>query len=658
MALLGQLALELCLLCAVSPILGSFCWRLIGLSVYVTFYAYASFRETLARSDSSFIAILSRLYILSALTLWCNLLSPLHDFKPSLELKDAWTPYSTRSNHQQVLFAYNPMRKASLDIIAIHGLGSDPYSAWTYGNSSTGVLWLRDLLPQKPDFEDVRIVMINHQTYWDSYSVSLMLDHQASELIKSIDTVHQEDPARPIIFMAHSYSGVLLKQALVQAKGRYGFAEMTRGIIFLGVPHTGTVAAFYAACLACTSFFRGASTELLEFVFPESPGPAKLESAFYDAYVNTPIVKPVIYDVWENRPGSMGKFDFGPTVGPIHMQPRHGNFKLMDTEHRGLIKYHSSDDPNFLAMLEILRAIKQHAVQSVTDMSPPRPPYIEPEVAPGAESEAGLKAEPKTFLGLASLGMPFVFPKISSMEAAGFYGLQDLVATRMVRRKTTERGLVPRVIRFALFGAVVHAPASQVQMWFLNWVFGERDEVWAQLVRVILFNIWIVSYLNILFVSALVVTHSPDLEDDHWTWEVQNTVLRLLTLWSWIMAPIYLWIAYMDLPRALWEPWFHLVRFHLCLWANQRVKSGQWSRSVPEASEKDGKNREAVRPTREALRMDRLQTEDDEERNAIWPGGFLSALMTVISKITGYWMDMTPLPKSEPRVTKLVFPRR
>jgi hypothetical protein len=56
-------------------------------------------------------------------------------------------------------------------IFAIHGLGSNPESAWAYRGNQSRVHWLRDLLPEEQEFRNIRVVMVNHQTRWDSNTV-------------------------------------------------------------------------------------------------------------------------------------------------------------------------------------------------------------------------------------------------------------------------------------------------------------------------------------------------------------------------------------------------------------------------------------------------------------------------------------------------------
>lgn len=77
-------------------------------------------------------------------------------------------------------------------IIAIHGLGSNPDTAWASnrGRSGKPVVWLRDLLPKDKHLADARIVQVNQQTRWDISVSTLTFDEHARNLLQILETVH------------------------------------------------------------------------------------------------------------------------------------------------------------------------------------------------------------------------------------------------------------------------------------------------------------------------------------------------------------------------------------------------------------------------------------------------------------------------------------
>jgi hypothetical protein len=86
------------------------------------------------------------------------------------------------------------------------------------------------------------------------------------------------------------YDQNLTKQALILATTRSGrdqrIAERTKGIIFLGVPHFGTPSSILASLMACTSYWRGSSTALLETISEANPALKELDAKFREIYID------------------------------------------------------------------------------------------------------------------------------------------------------------------------------------------------------------------------------------------------------------------------------------------------------------------------------------------------------------------------------------
>ncbi|KAF8525530.1 hypothetical protein BU17DRAFT_62680 [Hysterangium stoloniferum] len=98
---------------------------------------------------------------------------------------------------------------ASIDIVAIHGIDSDRIDSWTADGSSQSWLEHKDMLPK--DIPEARIL-----TY--GYNPTAHLDGYLSHIpLKALILVKKE---------SHSSLNRL-------------FAEVTKGIIFLGTPHQG-----------------------------------------------------------------------------------------------------------------------------------------------------------------------------------------------------------------------------------------------------------------------------------------------------------------------------------------------------------------------------------------------------------------------------------
>lgn len=78
-------------------------------------------------------------------------------------------------------------------VIAIHGLGSNPDTAWASNRGKLGqpVLWLRDLLPTDPQLDKARIIQVNQQTRWDTSVSTLSFNEHAKNLFQILESVHK-----------------------------------------------------------------------------------------------------------------------------------------------------------------------------------------------------------------------------------------------------------------------------------------------------------------------------------------------------------------------------------------------------------------------------------------------------------------------------------
>ncbi|KAF8526934.1 hypothetical protein BU17DRAFT_82396 [Hysterangium stoloniferum] len=134
-----------------------------------------------------------------------------------------------------------------VDIVAIHGLDGDRERSWTAENDT---LWLRDFLPD--DVPNARILTYGYDSATRGrmqLSDRTIHDH-AEDLINKL-VMHRrgiDTQNRPIIFVAHSLGGIVLKFALIVANGAHdqhrvehkSIATSTTGLVFLGTPHQGT----------------------------------------------------------------------------------------------------------------------------------------------------------------------------------------------------------------------------------------------------------------------------------------------------------------------------------------------------------------------------------------------------------------------------------
>ncbi|KAI1738438.1 hypothetical protein F4680DRAFT_179746 [Xylaria scruposa] len=113
---------------------------------------------------------------------------------------------------------------AVVDIVVVHGLAARPNETWKARpakspdvaentNPPPALMWLRDLLPEEKDLR-CRILAFNHNTAWERNSLSKTLGDHSLDLLRAlgIDSDKQEDKERPIVFIGHSFGGIIIKQ--------------------------------------------------------------------------------------------------------------------------------------------------------------------------------------------------------------------------------------------------------------------------------------------------------------------------------------------------------------------------------------------------------------------------------------------------------------
>lgn len=96
-------------------------------------------------------------------------------------------------------------------IVAVHGLNptnkaSHAELTWTAG----GKLWLRDFLPKRLPKARVLLFGYNSNVAFETSTAGVL--EQAENLLNLLDLHRKADENRPIIFVAHSLGGIVVKR--------------------------------------------------------------------------------------------------------------------------------------------------------------------------------------------------------------------------------------------------------------------------------------------------------------------------------------------------------------------------------------------------------------------------------------------------------------
>jgi pimeloyl-ACP methyl ester carboxylesterase len=142
-----------------------------------------------------------------------------------------------------------PRQEYHLDVVFVHGLGSNA-AAWV--NTETGFNWPIKLEESDPHLRVLNIAypapMFNHK---DASAVQAQYQAIAINFLNELRGKREGVTNRPIVFVAHSLGGIVVKHALRLAEHHAkDILTDTRCVVFLSTPHSGAAIANAAGYLA------------------------------------------------------------------------------------------------------------------------------------------------------------------------------------------------------------------------------------------------------------------------------------------------------------------------------------------------------------------------------------------------------------------------
>ncbi|KAK8189294.1 uncharacterized protein BKA78DRAFT_319145 [Phyllosticta capitalensis] len=272
-------------------------------------------------------------------------------------------PTSTLGLHQVYPDSSVDTDDATIDIVAVHGLGGDSFSTFTKNDC----LWIRDLLPSVSGFENTRIMTFGYkasvflhpfaeQTRGRTFTFA---EDLLNELVDNRSSPKERE--RPIVFLGHSLGGIVIKSALRHAHERYSvfgdILDSTNAIIFFGTPHQGSDLAKWASILnGLGKAFRVRNSAVVEELKRWSNPLNELTTTFSELAERFQITT-----YFETKPTN------GILVvpeGSARMGQKHERISGLEADHRGVCKF-SAEESNWNRVSARLRAIARDIRQRV-----------------------------------------------------------------------------------------------------------------------------------------------------------------------------------------------------------------------------------------------------------------------------------------------------
>ncbi|KAI1801665.1 hypothetical protein F4811DRAFT_451374 [Daldinia bambusicola] len=255
----------------------------------------------------------------------------------------------------------------SLDIVAVHGLNGKARETWK--DEKTDTLWLEDFLPEA--IPNARIMTFGYDSSLLLSNSKGRIEDFARDLLNRLwVTRHgQEASKRPIVFIAHSLGGIVVKKALILAhENDHYFGNIlssTIGIMFMGTPHHGSKIAdwtsFLRSLIHITSGTQLIRADLVKELCTHSETLHDISESFLPrsiglnimSFIELQIERPLTALVVPNKSARLNLPN--EMVFPVN------------THHRNICRYSSKNDQTYVLVEGSLKSL----VHTGTDSSAP-----------------------------------------------------------------------------------------------------------------------------------------------------------------------------------------------------------------------------------------------------------------------------------------------
>ncbi|PVF91068.1 hypothetical protein CPB86DRAFT_878704, partial [Serendipita vermifera] len=259
----------------------------------------------------------------------------------------------------------SPGQNPVVDIVVIHGLGGHRERSWTAAN---GKMWLQDFLPD--DIPNARILTYGHgaDTHSRTYMPTQRLLHFAEGFVEDLLRARRSDPEskRPIIFLAHSLGGIILKKALTLCNipdynsERRQIKVSTYGILFFGTPHSGANGVGLARLVGkLLSVYMVTDDSVLNDLNHNSAQLESIQTFYLDASKR---IKSIFFYETDPTPMVTGIAELiVPRQSASIEGDRNAKVVSLHGNHRQLVKFQDKDEENYQKVVYYLSKLVNEA---------------------------------------------------------------------------------------------------------------------------------------------------------------------------------------------------------------------------------------------------------------------------------------------------------
>ncbi|KAL6712927.1 hypothetical protein ACLMJK_009482 [Lecanora helva] len=258
-----------------------------------------------------------------------------------------------------------------LDIVAVHGLNGHRDETWT---TDEGVNWLKDLLPKQ--IPRARIVTWGYDVNTHSsseLSKQYLYDH-GRQLVSDLclDRKLSKTEQRPIIFIAHSLGGIVVKSALLHSdsaragalKEQKSVKLSTYGVVFMGTPHQGVDGVHFGQMLLDIGSVVMKTDDRVMKNLQSNSEWLQQQLGQYGQISNDFVTK-FAYEIYKTPlPLGSGRL-IVPRSSAVVPGASDAESIAIYANHFDMVKYRSSDDPGYKQVSGHLRLMAQESSRAI-----------------------------------------------------------------------------------------------------------------------------------------------------------------------------------------------------------------------------------------------------------------------------------------------------
>ncbi|KAL8791063.1 MAG: hypothetical protein Q9213_000270 [Squamulea squamosa] len=257
-----------------------------------------------------------------------------------------------------------------LDIIFVHGLGGSARGTWSWERDPLNFWppWLVD----DPELSRARIFTFGYNANFAGQSTSLNILDFAKDLLFRMKTHsgphHQGDLAIgeiPIIFVAHSMGGLIVKKAYILGKGNQQYEKIVAQIsamVFLATPHRGSAfAAMLNNILKATP--GGSGKNYVAELEKQSGSLQDINEQFRNICGSLELVS--FYETLKTNVGAGIKKMIVDKDSALLEYPGEASSSLI-ADHHGMAKFRNPKDTNYTNVKNVLKWLKRKSVSEDT----------------------------------------------------------------------------------------------------------------------------------------------------------------------------------------------------------------------------------------------------------------------------------------------------